>query len=106
MASHPEPTSILAAILTLKHLTSDQCININGLKKNPTHSSPLLSPLTQTLSRAAKMHKARVKKGKKEIPIGAAGHRSQYLIDANDALYHLSYSPNTIPKCVVLIIVM
>ena len=25
--------------------------------------------------------------------IGAAGHRSQYLFDANEALYHLSYSP-------------
>ena len=43
----------MGATLTLKpHLTSDQCININKWIENETHSSPLLSPLTQTLSRA------------------------------------------------------
>ncbi len=30
MASHPEPARFMAATLTSKHLTSDQCININS----------------------------------------------------------------------------
>ena len=49
--------------------------------------------LMQNLIPLAKCNLALRKFRKDKKNIGRAGHRSPYLIDANDALYHLSYTP-------------